>query len=88
MVFSQERVRLFAAFTPLSSYLHGGRRLDVLNDYADGMYSTDIIWDDTNLHQLENLPEESARLTDSLVVKADEQGASRRSASPSPTLLI
>ena len=87
MVFSQERVRLFAAFMPPLSYSHDGLRLDVLNDYVDGLYSTDI-WDDMNLDQLENLPEESSRLTDSLVVEADEQGVSRRSARPSPTPLM
>ena len=72
---------------PSLSYSPGGRRLDVLNDYADGLYSTDI-WDDVNLDQLENLPEESSRHTDSLVVKADEQGARHRSAHLSPTPLM
>ena len=86
MVFSQELVCLFAALCLLCRTHIDGRRLDVLNDYVDGLYSTDI-WDDMNLDQLENLPEESSRLMDSLVVEADEQGASHLSARPRPTPL-
>ena len=41
------------------------------------MYGSDIIWDDTDLDQLETIPHtDPHRLTDPLVIAADSEGAS------------
>ncbi|KAF8438923.1 hypothetical protein L210DRAFT_3761142 [Boletus edulis BED1] len=51
---------------------------DILNDNVEGMYSSDTIWDDTDLDQLERLPDtDPHRLTDPLVIAADEDGYAR-----------
>ncbi|KAG6379926.1 hypothetical protein JVT61DRAFT_10493 [Boletus reticuloceps] len=51
---------------------------DILNDNAEGMYSSDTIWDDTDLDQLMRLPDtDPHRLTDPLVIAADEDGYAR-----------
>ncbi|KAN0086261.1 hypothetical protein V8E55_007395 [Tylopilus felleus] len=59
----------------VSSFIH---TVNVLNDNAEGMYSSDIIWDDTDLHQLENIPNiDPHRLTDPLVLAGDKEGYAR-----------
>ncbi len=46
-----------------------------LTDDAKGLYATDIIYDDTNVDQLESLPvTQLHRNVDLAIVKADKEG--------------